>query len=134
MISTVNIHSGKFYAWLCPFAPKIDHYNYWRFAFLIWYRIFHMTISSMCEVWVVIIIFFIWCRMSLLTTHSDFLFIVDLARKTELQVVNKNNSYLQGEPARFTELGTETNLEALTLFVRLPTAVSLGGRRPYKKG
>ena len=93
-----------------------------------------MTISSMCEVWVVIIIFFIWCRISLLTTHSDFLFIVDLARKTELQVVNKNNSYLQGEPARFTELGTETNLEALTLLVRLPTAVSFGGRRPYKKG
>ena len=88
----------------------------------------------MCEVWVVIIIFFIWCRISLLTTHSDFLFIVDLARKTELQVVNKNNSYLQGEPARFTELGTETNLEALTLFVRLPTAVSLSDRRPYKKG
>ena len=76
----------------------------------------------MCEVCVVIIMFFIWCRISLLTTHSDFLFIVDLARKTELQVVNKNNSYLQGEPARYTELGTETNLETLTLFVRPPTA------------
>ena len=88
----------------------------------------------MCEVCVVIIMFFIWCRISLLTTHSDFLFIVDLARKTELQVVNKNNSYLQGEPARYTELGTETNLETLTLFVRPPNAVSLGGFIDHKKG
>ena len=31
-------------------------------------------------------------------------------------------------------LGTEPNLETLTLFVRPPTAVSVGGRQPYKKG
>ena len=34
----------------------------------------------------------------------------------------------------YTELGTEPNLETLTLFVRPPTAVSVGGQRPYKKG
>ena len=36
--------------------------------------------------------------------------------------------YLQGEPARYTELGTYPYLETLTLFVSPPTAVSLGGR------
>ena len=34
----------------------------------------------------------------------------------------------------YTELGTEPNLETLTLFVSPPTAVSLGGGRAYKKG
>ena len=42
--------------------------------------------------------------------------------------------FLLSAKPRYTELGTETNLETLTLFVRPPTAVSVGGRRPYKKG
>ena len=36
--------------------------------------------------------------------------------------------------ARYTELGTETNLETLTLFASPPTAVSVGVGRAYKKG
>ena len=34
---------------------------------------------------------------------------------------------------RYTELGTETNLETLTLFVSPPTAVSVGVGRVSKK-
>ena len=40
---------------------------------------------------------------------------------------NGSTFYLPGGLARYTELGTETNLETLSLFVRPPTAVSLGG-------
>ena len=43
------------------------------------------------------------------------------------------DSYLHIEPAHYAELGTETSLETLNLFVRTPTAVSLGDHWPYKK-
>ena len=43
------------------------------------------------------------------------------------------HSFLQGELARYTELGTYPYLETLTLFVSPPTAVSLGGLESYKK-
>ena len=50
------------------------------------------------------------------------------------QTAQGKHSYLQGEPARYTELGTYPYLETLTLFVSPPTAVSWGVHQAYKKG
>jgi len=44
------------------------------------------------------------------------------------------HSYLQVEPARYTELGACLYLETLTIFVSPPKSVSLGGEVRTKKG